>query len=404
MLNINYIKVDPTTFLIQFVKGRARRKGNGLALWYYAPTTSLVAIPSATTDLPFIFKEITKDFQEITVQGQLVYRIAEPEKIAALMNFTLKPESSGNHLAYSTDDPEKLRNRIANLVQVKMRSAIEQLSLRQALNASQSLMKTIKAELAKSEVLDTLGVEVVDLSIVAIKPTPETARALEAAVRERLLEEADVAIYRRRNASIEQEKIVKENELNGEIAIEVKQREIEETRLAAERATQEQRNKIQREQLDASMDRERATKENDRKIAFETETAKGVIQAERLRTERMQRQQRSEMEGEQLEADVLLERQRKDLVELAVRNERMRADAKAYDVAATMEALSRVDPKVLEAMTMGNLDPRQLMAQAFRELAAGADKIGQLNIAPDLLQSIAGKLQPGTAKGGNKLP
>ncbi|MEX2961639.1 SPFH domain-containing protein [Microbulbifer sp. TYP-18] len=404
MLNINYIKVDPTTFLIQFVKGRARRKGNGLALWYYAPSTSLVAIPSTTTDLPFIFKEITKDFQEITVQGQLVYRIADPEKIAALMNFTLKPQSSGNHLAYSTDDPENLRNRIANLIQVEMRSAIEQLPLRQALNASQSLMKVIKVELARSEVLDTLGVEVVDLSIVAIKPTPETARALEAAVRERLLEEADVAIYRRRNASIEQEKIVKENELNSEIAIEVKQREIEETRLAAERAIQEQRNKIQREQLDASMDRERATKENDRKIAFEMETAKGAIQAERLRAERMQRQQRSEMEGEQLESDVLLERQRKDLVELTVRNERMRADAKAYDVAATMEALSRVDPKVLEAMTMGNLDPRQLMAQAFRELAAGADKIGQLNIAPDLLQSIAGKLQPGAAKGGNKLP
>lgn len=120
MFNIKYIKVDPTTYLIQFVKGRAKRRGKGLAFWYYAPTTSLVAIPSGTTDLPFIFKEITKDFQEVTVQGQLVYRIADPEKIAALMNFTLASESSSNNLIYRTDDLEKLRNRIVNLVQVKM--------------------------------------------------------------------------------------------------------------------------------------------------------------------------------------------------------------------------------------------------------------------------------------------
>jgi hypothetical protein len=344
MFNINYIKVDPTTFLIQYKKGAVKSKGAGLALWYYAPTTSLVAVPVGTTDLPFMSKELTKDYQEITVQGQLVYRIADPEKIAGLMNFTLKPQASSNNLAYSSEDPNKLRNRIINLVQVKMRTAIEQLDLRQALAGSQALVRAIKTELGDSDILKNLGVEVMDLSIIAIKPTPDTARALEASVREQLLEEADIAIYRRRNASIEQERVVKENELNTELAVETKLREIKEEKLKAERSLQEKRR---------------------------------------------------EMKREELKGDVEQEQQRQELVDLATNNERKQADAKAYEIAATMEALSKVNPQVLEAMTMGNLDPQQLMAQAFRELAGSAEKIGQLNISPDLLQSIAGKLEPG---------
>ncbi len=342
MLNIKYIKVDPTTFLMQFKKGKVKRKGSGLAMWYYAPTTSLVAVPAGTTDLPFIFNELTKDFQEVTLQGQLVYRIADPEKIAGLMNFTLSRESSSSNLVYRSEDPDKLSNRIINLIQVKMRTAIEQLDLRQSLAASRTLVQSIKAELAVSDVLETLGVEVLDLSIVAIKPTPETTRALEASVREQLLEEADVAIYRRRNASIEQERAVKENELNTELAIEAKQQQIKEEKLKAERLLQEQRR---------------------------------------------------EMKREQLTGDIAQEQQRQQLVDLETDNERKQADAKAYEIAATMEAISKVDAKVLEALTMGNLEPQQLMAQAFRELAGGAERIGELNISPDLLQSIAGKTQ-----------
>ena len=345
MFNIKYIKVDPTTFLMQFKKGVVKNKGAGLALWFYAPTTSLVAVPVGTTDLPFMSKELTKDYQEVTVQGQLVYRIADPEKISGLMNFTLKPQASSTNLDYSSEDPNKLRNRIINLVQVKMRTAIEQLDLRQALAASQALVSEIKTELGDSDILKSLGVEVMDLSIIAIKPTPETARALETSVREQLLEEADIAIYRRRNASIEQERVVKENELNTELAIETKQRGIKEEQLKAERSLQEKRR---------------------------------------------------EMKREQLIGDVAQEQQRLELVELRTENERKQADAKAYEIGATMEALSKVNPQVLEALTMGNLDPQQLMAQAFRELAGSADKIGQLNIAPDLLQSIAGKLESGS--------
>jgi hypothetical protein len=55
MLGIRFIKAQPTTYLIQYRGGHAVREGAGLAFFYYAPTSSLVSVPMASTDAPFIF-------------------------------------------------------------------------------------------------------------------------------------------------------------------------------------------------------------------------------------------------------------------------------------------------------------------------------------------------------------
>src|SRR5258705_210775 len=95
------------------------------------------------------------------------------------------------------------------------------------------------------------SLEVLGLSILAIKPTPETARALEAETREQLFREADEAVYARRNSAVEQERAIKENELNTEIAVENKKRQIRETQMDAERAVQEKRHQLESADLDA---------------------------------------------------------------------------------------------------------------------------------------------------------
>lgn len=114
MLNIGYFKADPTTFVVQYHKGKIKRQGIGLSFFYFAPSTTLVAIPMASQDVPFMLKETTADFQEVTIQGQLVFRIADAAKLAGMMNFAL----ADNAKDYSAKDPEKLPNRILNLVQV----------------------------------------------------------------------------------------------------------------------------------------------------------------------------------------------------------------------------------------------------------------------------------------------
>jgi hypothetical protein len=94
------------------------------------------------------------------------------------------------------------------------------------------------------------------VTILQIRPTPEMARALEADARERLQREADESIYARRNAAVEQERIIKESELSTELAVEAKKREIRERKMAADIAVEDQRSelvarKVQNDKQDA---------------------------------------------------------------------------------------------------------------------------------------------------------
>ncbi len=222
MFGFRYIKFDPTQHVIVFKNGRAVNEGRGLAFWYFAPSTSLVSIPLGSAEAPFIFEETTDDYQEVTIQGQVTYRISDPEKAAGLLNYTL--DSSGKR--YVSKDPEKLQQRVVNAINVLTRSRIQGQSLRDAITTGDSLVSEIEAELKTRQEIVSLGLEILGLSILAIKPTPDTARALEAETREQLLKEADDATYARRNASVEQERSIKENELKTEQAVQEKQHQL----------------------------------------------------------------------------------------------------------------------------------------------------------------------------------
>lgn len=336
MLGLRFIKVQPTTYLLQYKKGQVVREGTGLAFWYYAPTTSLVAIPTASTEVPFIFEETTADFQKVSIQGQITYRVADAKKLAALMNFTLSP----NGATYATDDPEKLPQRLINIVNVHARAQVQRLPLRQAVKESDKLVEALRPKLVDAPEISALGLEILGFSILAIKPTPETARALEAETREQLLKEADDAIFRRRNAAVENERAIKENELNTENAVELKRRQIRETKMDADRAVQEKQRLLEEAQMTAS---------------------------------------------------IAIEEKKKELVTLTAQNARAESDARAYGIEATMKALGTADARILQALANTGMKPEQLIAVAFQEIAGRADKIGQLNISPDLLRELIGQ-------------
>ncbi len=104
MFGIRFVKVQPTTHLMAFQSGKVTRQGAGFSMLYYSPTTTLVAVPIASREEPFIFEQVTADFQTVTVQGMVSYRIADPVKTAQLLNFVVKPDG----VTYLSEDPEKL--------------------------------------------------------------------------------------------------------------------------------------------------------------------------------------------------------------------------------------------------------------------------------------------------------
>ncbi len=314
MLGIKYLKVPPTTYVMQFRGGTLRREGTGLSFFYFAPQTTLVTIPVGSTDVPFIFNETTADFQAVTIQGHLTFRVVDPKRLAMLLDYSLKPTGE-----YASDDPEKLAQRISFTAQTAIRAEVQGRSLRTNLVEADAISQRVFQLLRESPSLQALGVEVLGFSILAIKPVPDTAKALEAEARERLLREADDAIYARRNNAVMQERVIRENELNTEVAVQTKQREIEETRLAGQ---------------------------------------------------------------------IALEEQRRQLVQSEAENSKTRADAQAYAVEAAIKPLTTLDSRALQVLAARNVDPRLMVAMAFQEIAANATKVGNLNISPDLLDSL----------------
>jgi SPFH domain / Band 7 family len=344
MLGIRFIKAQPTVHLLQFSGGRILREGTGQSFYYFAPTSTLVAVPVASQDRGFMLELTTADFQSVTVQGQVTYRIAEPRRIAAMMDFSLGKDGA----SYVSDDPRRLGDRLALQVEVIVQRAVQALELKQALRASALIARSAQTELAAQAEVQALGLEILGVSIIAVKPTPDIARALEAEARESNLKAADDAVYSRRMAAVQNERAIRQNELDTEVAVELKRREIRETQVDAQAAV--------------------AGKEN-------------------------------QLREQQLEADVALEARRADLVAEQARNSRTLAEAEAHRVGAVMQALERTDPRVVQALAASGMQPGQLIAQAFGGLAEKAERIGQLNVSPELLQSLLSA--PGSVGAGH---
>ena len=322
MLGFRYAKTAPTTYVLHYQGGRLRREGAGLSFLYFAPVSTLVQVPLESADLPFVFNEVTGDFQEVTVQGQLSCRVKDPKRLAGLLDFRV--DAQGDYL---TEDPEVLRTRLVQVTQVLTRAVVQKRALRQVLVSLDELVAEVRQGLASSPAVEMLGVEVLGASILSIKPAPEMAKALEAEARERLKVEADNAIYERRNSAVEKERMIKESELNTEIAVEAKRRAIRENQMAA---------------------------------------------------------------------DIAVEEARAALVERQAANDKKLAESKAYALEATLKPLRGFDWRTLMAVGAGGGDPRLMIATAFRELAENAQKIGELNMTPDLLSSLLRE------KGGGK--
>ncbi|ENU1227783.1 MULTISPECIES: SPFH domain-containing protein [Providencia] len=336
MINFKYFKADSSTFVIQSVNGKVRKQGKGLSFWYNSDKTSIAALPLNAQEAPFIFNLQTADFQSLRIQGQISFQVKQPEKTADVLNFNLSKDGK----SYASEDPLKLNDRVVRAAQTVIQAKIQTTSLRDALLISQSLVVLVSQQLAVQAVIESLGIEILDVSISAIAPLPETLKALEAQARESILKEADDAIYARRKFSVEQERTIKEAELETDLSVQAKEQQIEEARL-----------------------------DNERKILRE----------------------RAEIEQEELIAQVNAEAKRNELVALSVENQRIQSDADAYSIESKMKAYSQLPVENLKALALAKMGPEQLMAMAFESLAQNAGKIGELNISPDLFGQLMKK-------------
>src|SRR5436190_524512 len=155
MFRIRYRKANPTDYVLHFSGGKLIREGAGLAFFYFAPSSTILSVPLASANVPFVFNEPTADFQTLTVQGQLTYRIADPKKAAAMLDFTL--DAKGR---YASDQYQKLPERLVYSLQTLLRADVQALPLREALVRGDALTGSVLSRMQTSPDVAQLGVEI----------------------------------------------------------------------------------------------------------------------------------------------------------------------------------------------------------------------------------------------------
>ena len=332
MFGFNYIKFDSMNYVILYKNGKIKKEGRGLSFFYFVPSSSIVSIPLQSNDFQFIFNETTKDYQEVSVQGQITYKIKDPKQLAEILDFTV--DSKGNYLK---DDHEKIQQRIINEAQTASSAIIQELTIKESLRRLQKIEDHIFRNVQNSKAVLMLGLEIMSVNVLGVTPNPEMSRALEAQTRESLQKEADQAIYERRNFAVEQERMIKESELNTEIAVEEKHKQIAEKQMETDVVKQENDQKLQKMKM---------------------------------------------------QSNISLEEQKQQLIDLQVKNEKKEADVKEYMLKASLKPYKELDWKTLMAINSKGIKAKDNIALAFRELAENAEKIGSLNISPELLEPI----------------
>jgi len=223
MLGISYFKAEPTEYARISVGGKTKKEGKGISkmIWQQY-RTSVEVVPLSLVEHPFVFNELSGDNQQMSLQGGLVYAVSEPNVMLQRFNFSVDPKTKDYH----TDDNTKLPEQITMLAHNKAREIIQGTPLETLIKMGDRLAKEVTASLKVSEELKSLGVNVDMVYFSYIKPNSEIAKAIEAPFRESLLKHADEAIYARRAAAVEQERTIKNNELDTEIALEERKKEL----------------------------------------------------------------------------------------------------------------------------------------------------------------------------------
>ena len=213
---LHHLRAEPTMHVLRYRRGHLVDGRAGLAFWFRPMNTAAAEVPLDDRELPFLFHVRSADFQELTVQGVITFRVADPQRLARRVDFTIDLEN-GRWLR------EPLQQVAALLTQLAQQFVIDDLArkdVRTILNEGVAPLRDLIADgLAAEPALAELGLDVVAMRVAAVSPTPELEKALRHPAREEIQQKADEAGFARRAAAVEKERAIAENEMGSQIEL-----------------------------------------------------------------------------------------------------------------------------------------------------------------------------------------
>ncbi len=211
-----HLRADSASHVLHYRGARLLHEGRGLAFWFSPWNASVAEVPVDDRELALAFHGRSADFQDVLVQGALSYRIVEPARTAARVDFTVDLRKG----TWLRQPVEKITAIIAQLAQQHALAYLQANPLREILTQGhQRIRELLEQALAPAPLLAEMGLQVVSVRVAALKPSTDLERALEAPMRERIQEESDEATFRRRALAVEKERAIQENELKNQIEL-----------------------------------------------------------------------------------------------------------------------------------------------------------------------------------------
>jgi hypothetical protein len=213
---VRHLRGTATVHIEHVRNGKIIHAGTGSSFWFRPLSAVLSEIPVDDRELPLLFHARTADFQDVTVQATLTFRLTDPALAAARIDFSIDPDTG----RWRATPLEQVAGLLAETAQQHALDLLAGMALTDALVGGVAAVRTaIAAGIADDPRLVATGIAVIGVRVVAIRPEPEVEKALRTPTREQVQQEADRATYERRAVAVERERAISENELQSQIEL-----------------------------------------------------------------------------------------------------------------------------------------------------------------------------------------
>ncbi|GAB3672297.1 hypothetical protein GCM10027589_41720 [Actinocorallia lasiicapitis] len=399
---LRHLRSAPTTYVRHLRSGKLAHEGVGIAFWFRPLSAVISEVPVDDRELPMLFHGRSHDFQDLSVQATVTYRIVDPAVTAQRIDFAVSPDTG----RWQGTPLDQVAAMLTETAQQHALRVLAGLRVREAVVAGPDAVRAeLAGRLSGDERLAATGISVIDVRVVAVRPEAEVERALQTPAREEVQQEADRATYERRATAVERERTIAENEMQSKIELAhreenlVAQRNQNARRTAegaAEAARVEAESQAARNHLAAELDAETARIAAQARSLREEEAAAVAVRIavveEEARLARERRAIEESGESQRLAAVGRAERDRIGAEALAaVTRIAAAAEAERIRVAGAAEAEALAGRLAAHA----GVDPRVLLALAAQSVAENLPEIGQLTLTPDLLSQALTRLSHG---------
>ena len=211
-----HLRAETHAHVVRARGGKVVAQWRGLAFWFRPLTHSVAEVPLDDRELTFLAHGRARDFQEVTVQGAVTWRIVDAARAAERVDFSLDLRTG----RWRHRPVEQLEGLLTGLAEQVVQRAVASHPVAELMAASLAATQSHIAEAIMGlTVLAELGVRVEGVRVGDLRPSPEVERALQTPARERIQQSADEATFARRALAVDKERAIAENELANRIEL-----------------------------------------------------------------------------------------------------------------------------------------------------------------------------------------